>query len=176
MAQGFGMKVIACDPYPNTELARTLHFNYVPLGDLLAASDIVTIHVPYNKQTHHLINKENIGNIKKGAYIINTARGAVMETQALIEALESERVAGAGLDVLEEEGQLAEEAALLTAPHPNEEGLKMVLENHYLIRHPRVIVTPHLAFNTTEAVERILDTTIENIENFRAGLPTNIVT
>ena len=176
MAQGFGMKVIACDPYPNTELARTLHFNYVPLGDLLAASDIVTIHVPYNKQTHHLINKENIRNIKKGAYIINTARGAVMETQALIEALESERVAGAGLDVLEEEGQLAEEAALLTAPHPNEEGLKMVLENHYLIRHPRVIVTPHLAFNTTEAVERILDTTIENIENFRAGLPTNIVT
>ncbi len=175
MAQGFGMKVIACDPYPNTELARTLHFNYVPLADLLATSDIVTIHVPYNKQTHHLINRENIRNIKKGACIINTARGAVMETQALIEALESGRVSGAGLDVLEEEGQLAEEAALLIAPHPNEDGLKMVLENHYLISHPRVIVTPHLAFNTTEAIERILDTTIENIENFRASSPTNII-
>lgn len=176
MARGFGMKVIGFDVYPNAELSHTLDFPYVSLPELLAASDIVTLHVPYNEHTHHLINRENIGGIKKGAYLINTARGAVVETQALIEALKSGRIAGAGLDVLEEEGELNEEAALLTAPHPNEDIIKIALENHYLISHPRVIVTPHLAFNTTEAVERILDTTIENIQRFRAGSPTNIVT
>lgn len=176
MAQGFGMKVIGSDAYPNVELSHTLNFPYVSLEELLATSDIITLHVPYNERTHHLINKENIGNIKKGAYLINTARGAVIETQALVEALKSGILAGAGLDVLEEEGYLADETALLIAPHPREEELKIVLADHYLINHPRVIVTPHLAFNTTEAVERILDTTIENMLNFKAGLPTNIVT
>jgi len=175
MANAFGMKVIGFDAYPNAELAQKLGFLYVSLEELLAASDIVTIHVPYNKDTHHLINKENIGNLKKGAYLINTARGAIIETEALIEALKSGTLAGAGLDVLEEEGDMTDEIALLTNPHPKEAELKIALENHYLIDHPRVIVTPHTAFNTTEAVERILDTTIENIKAFSAGSPTNIV-
>lgn len=175
MAKGFGMKVIGFDAFPNAELSRTLDFPYVSLPELLAASDIVTLHVPYNPQTHHLINRENIGSLKKGAYLINTARGAVVETQALVDALTSGTLAGAGLDVLEEEGDLADEAALLTAPHPHEEELKTVLSNHYLINHPRVIVTPHLAFNTQEAVERILNATIENIQKFAAGTPTNLV-
>jgi D-lactate dehydrogenase len=175
MAQGFGMKVIGFDAYPNAELAQKLNFSYVTLAELLTASDIVTIHVPYNKDTHHLINKENIGNLKKGAYLINTARGAVVETEALVEALKSGALAGAGLDVLEEEGDMTDEIALLTSPHPKEAELKIALENHYLIDHPRVIVTPHTAFNTTEAVERILDATIENIKNFSSGSPTNLV-
>lgn len=175
MAQGFGMKVVGFDAYPNTELARTLNFTYAPLEELCATSDIVTLHVPYNEHTHHLINRENISTFKKGAYLINTSRGAVVETQALIEALKSGTLAGAGLDVLEEEGELKDETAFLTAPHPNEEGLKIALENHYLISHPRVIVTPHLAFNTTEAIERILDTTIENMRHFAEGSPTNVV-
>jgi D-lactate dehydrogenase len=142
---------------------------------LLAQSDIVTIHVPYNEHTHHLINKSNIGKMKKGAYLINTARGAVVETEALVEALKSGTLAGAGLDVLEEEGDMNDELALLANPHPKEAELKTVLENHYLINHPRVIVTPHTAFNTTEAVERIIDTTIENIRAFTSGSPTNLV-
>ena len=100
----------------------------------------------------------------------------MVETQALVEAIRNGILTGAGLDVLEEEGDLSDETALLTSPHPNEEGLKIALENHYLIQHPRVIVTPHLAFNTTEAVERILDTTIDNIRGFATGSPTNIVT
>jgi D-lactate dehydrogenase len=175
MANGFGMKVISFDTHQDAELVQKFNFSYLPLEELLAASDIVTIHVPYNEHTHHLINKENIGKIKKGAYLINTARGAVIETEALIEALKNNIIAGAGLDVLEEEGDMSDEIALLSAPHPKEEELKIVLENHYLINHPRVIVTPHLAFDTTEAVERILDTTIENIKNFSAGAPTNVV-
>jgi len=175
IANGFGMKVVGSDAYPNAELAQKLNFTYISLEELLAASDIITIHVPCNEQTHHLINKENIGEIKKGAYLINTARGAVVETEALVEALKSGIIAGAALDVLEEEGDMNDELALLTAPHPKEEELKTVLENHYLINHPRVIVTPHIAFNTTEAVTRILDTTIDNIKGFSSGSPTNLV-
>lgn len=176
MANGFGMKVIGFDAYPNQDLSRTLNFTYVSLPELLAAADILTLHVPYNAHTHHLINRENIGTFKRGSYLINTSRGAVVETDALVEALKSGIIAGAALDVLEEEGELNDEEALLTAPHPNEGAIKIALENHYLIEHPRVIVTPHLAFNTTEAVERILDTTIENIRGFASGSPTNIVT
>lgn len=175
MSKGFGMKVIGFDAYPNAELAETLDFAYVPLEELCATADVVTLHVPYNEHTHHLINRGNIRNFKKGSYLINTSRGAVVETQALVEALQSGILAGAGLDVLEEEGDMADETALLTAPHPREEELKISLENHYLIDHPRVIVTPHLAFNTTEALERILDTTIENISHFIEGSPTNTV-
>lgn len=175
MAQGFGMKVIGFDAYPNADLSHTLGFEYLALPELLAQSDVITLHVPYNEHTHHLINKENIGSIKKGAYLINTARGAVVETEALVAALKDGTLAGAALDVLEEEGDLADATALLSAPHPHESEMKTLLENHYLIDHPRVIVTPHLAFNTQEAVERILNTTIENIRSFSAGTSTNAV-
>lgn len=175
MANGFGMKVIGFETHPDVARAKECNFTYATLSELLAQSDIVTLHVPYNTHTHHLINKENIGTMKRGAYLINTARGAVVETDALVAALKSGALAGAALDVLEEEGELADETALLTAPHPNQAVLKIALENHYLISHPRVIVTPHLAFNTQEAVERILDTTIENIQHFAEGAPTNTV-
>jgi D-lactate dehydrogenase len=141
----------------------------------LATSDIVTIHVPYNAHSHHLINKENISSFKKGSYLINTARGAIVETEALVEGLQKGILAGAGLDVLEEEGDLADATALLTSAHPNEAALKVMLENHYLINHPRVIVTPHTAFNTTEALTRILDTTVSNIQGFASGAPLNVV-
>jgi len=175
IANGFGMKVLGFDARQDASLAQALNFTYATLEELLAVSDIITIHAPSNKSTHHLINKENIGKIKKGAFLINTARGAIVETEALVDALKAGILAGAGLDVLEEEGDMNEEIELLTAPHPKKEELKIALENHYLINHPRVIVTPHVAFNTTEAVTRILDTTIENIKNFSSGSPTNLV-
>jgi len=175
MANGFGMKVLGFEVRPDAERAKEFNFTYATLPELLAQSDIVTLHVPYNEHTHHLINKENIALMKKGAYLVNTARGAVVETGALIEGLRSGKLAGAALDVLEEEGELDDEASLLTAEHPNADALRVTLENHYLIEHPRVIVTPHLAFNTTEAVERILDTTIENIQHFVEGAPKNVV-
>jgi len=175
MGNGFGMKVLGFDTHADEARAKELNFAYASLEDLFANSDIVTIHVPYNSHTHHIINRDNIRHFKKGSYLINTARGAVVETDALVEALKAGVIAGAALDVLEEEGELNDELALLTAPHPNEAGIKTALENHYLIDHPRVIVTPHVAFNTTEAVERILDTTAGNIANFAAGSPTNAV-
>ena len=175
VANGFGMKVIGFEMKPDEKLARENNFTYVSLPELLAQSDIITLHVPYNAHTHHLINSENIATIKKGAYLINTSRGAVVETDALVRALQNNTLAGAGLDVLEEEGDLADDALLLNAPHPNETAMRITLENHYLIDHPRVVITPHLAFNTTEAVERILDTTIENIHKFDQNTPVNLV-
>ena len=175
MANGFGMRVVGFETRPDPETARKNGFTYVSLDELLMQSDVISLHVPYNPHTHHLLNKENFGRIKKGAYLINTSRGAVIETDALVEALRNGTLAGAGLDVLEEEGDLVDEMALLASAHPNEASLRVTLENHYLIDHPRVVVTPHLAFNTEEAITRILDTTIDNIARFAAGSPVNTI-
>lgn len=175
MGNGFGMKVLGFDTCEDETKAHEYNFTYAGLPELLEQSDVISLHVPYNPHTHHLINKENIKHVKHGAYLINTSRGAVIDTDALVDALEDGSIAGAGLDVLEEEGDMADEAALLTAAHPNELEIKIALANHYFIEHPRVIVTPHLAFNTAEAVRRIFDTTIDNILAFIAGTPKNLV-
>jgi D-lactate dehydrogenase len=175
MATGFAMNVLVFDIRHDDALAAELGFQYRTMEDLLAQSDIIMLHVPYNQHTHHLINTGNIGLIKKGAYLINTARGAVIETDALVQALQSGIVCGAGLDVLEEEGDVVHEEQLLANAHPREGEIRTLLENHYLIRHPRVIITAHIAFNTTEAVERILSTAIEDIKAIAAGAPQNVV-
>lgn len=175
MAKGFEMNVVCYDPFSDHNLAQTLGFEYLSLDDLLSRSDIVTLHAPYNERTHHLINMGNIEKIKRGAYIINTARGGLIETAALVKALEEGIVVGAGLDVLEEEGHMKDEMELLINPHPKQEELRTLLANHYFIDHPRVMVTPHNAFNTQEAIERILNTTIGNIKAYASGMPINIV-
>lgn len=175
IAKGFGMNVIAFDVFRNEEQADKLGFSYVAFDDLLGKSDIITLHAPYNPHTHHMINKENVMKIKPGAYVINTARGGLIETDSLVWGLEKGIIAGAGLDVLEEEEYTGDEVALLMQEHPKAEDLKVLLENHYLIDHPRVIITPHNAFNTREAITRILDTSIGNLGAFSDGNPVNIV-
>jgi len=175
IAKGFGMNVVAYDPYPKDELANQYGFKYASLEDLLKQSDIITLHVPYMSATHHLINAQNIGLCKKGAIIINTARGGLIETSALIAALKSGQLAGAGLDVLEEEGFVKDEVHMLAQGHPNESQLKTVLADHELMYMDNVLITPHNAFNTQEALQRILDTTIMNIEGFVKGQPVNLV-
>jgi len=175
MAHGFGMNIITFDIKKNEELEKEFGVTYVEFDELLAQSDVITLHAPYNKHTHHMINMENIENIKKGAYLINTARGGLVETRALVIALEKEILAGAGLDVLEEEEYMLDDVALLTQEHPNPESLRTVLSNQYLIDHPGVLITPHNAFNTKGALERILDTTVENIQAFEKGAPVNVV-
>ncbi|MBU1519108.1 hydroxyacid dehydrogenase, partial [Patescibacteria group bacterium] len=175
MAKGFQMTVVAYDIYRNEQMATELGFKYVEFDELLNMSDIISLHIPYNEQTHHIINKENINKIKKGAYLINTARGGLVETQALILALEQGILAGAGLDVVEEEGSMGGDVEILIDEHPNPEALQTLLANQYLIDHPRVIIVPHNAFNTQEAIERILNTTIENIKNATEDTPINVV-
>jgi D-lactate dehydrogenase len=168
MLKGFDATVIAYDAYPNEKNATELGFSYASLDDLLGRSDIVTIHVPYLPSTHHLINKDNIGKIKKGSYLVNTARGAIVETEALVLALKKEILAGAALDVLEEEGILKDEMGywLKDIPGVDHSNMETDLFNHILMDMPNVIVTPHNAFNSREANTRILDTDIANLTAF----------
>lgn len=175
LAKAFGMKVVAYDTLPDLEFAKTEGFEYLTLEETLQSSDIVTLHVPHMPQTHHLINKQTLAQFKKGAYFINTSRGAVVETEALVESLKEGNLAGAALDVLEEEGAIRDELDLLVSGQINEHDLSTILADHALIQMPNVIITPHNAFNSEEALQRILDTTIENIKSFISGTPQNLV-
>jgi len=175
IAKGFGMNVVACDTYEDKAFAEEMGLQYCEPFKALQEGDIVTLHVPYSKETHHLIDAKAIKMMKKGAYLVNTSRGAVVDTQALVKALKDKHLAGAALDVLEEEGAVKDELEFLLTGHPQEENLKTVLANHVLIDMPNVIITPHNAFNTKEALQRILDTTIENIQGFAIGRPVHLV-
>lgn len=175
MAKGFGMNVVAYDPFPKNGMDQELGFRYVGFEELLSLSDVISLHAPFSEHTKHMINENSVNHIKRGAVLINTARGGLVQTVALVKALEEGIIAAAGLDVLEEEGDMQDEMKLLGDSHPKLEELQNVLSNHYLINHPRVIVTPHIAFNTNEAVARILDTTIENILSFIKGEVKNQV-
>mgnify|MGYP001575396803 CR=1 FL=1 len=175
IAKGFGMQVLGYDPFPNQALAQELGFIYLSLPQLLAKSDVITLHVPYAKETHHLINTETLKQIKPGAYLINTSRGAVVETEALIPALKSGQLGGVGMDVFEEEKVIFNEADFLARGDNELHNWRTIIANHVLIDLPNVIVTPHNAFNTTEAIKRILETTAENIKTFLAGNPANTV-
>lgn len=176
IARGFGMRVLAHDIRQEPILAEVLGFKYVPLDQLLADSDIVSLHVPHTKETHHMINAEALSKMKRGAILINTARGGLVDTDALIEALDSGRLSGAGLDVLEGEQLLRDEAQVLAKHDLPHETLRTLLENTILIGRPDVVVTPHIGFYSREAQRRILDTTVENLVKFLEGHPINMVT
>ncbi|MBI2649961.1 hydroxyacid dehydrogenase [Candidatus Woesearchaeota archaeon] len=175
IAKGFEMKAIAYDKFRNLKLAKRLGFKYASFDYLLKNSDIITVHVPYNKETHHLINKKSISKMKNGVLIINTARGGIIGTSALLEGLRSGKIGGAGLDVLEGECLIKEEKQILSKHFLKECDLKTVLQDHLLLKHPSVIITPHNAFNSWEALHRILDTTILNINSFLKKKPVNVV-
>ncbi len=175
IAKGFEMNVLAFDKKGDKKLSKKLNFKYVSLENLLKNSDIISLHLPYNKNTHHLINANNVNLIKKGSYLINTARGGIVETSALVDALDKGILAGAGLDVLEEECSIKEERELLSGSLDAKCDLKIMLQNHILMELDNVIITPHNAFNSKEALERILETTFLNIHSFIKGKPINIV-
>ncbi|MBI3632606.1 MAG: hydroxyacid dehydrogenase [Candidatus Vogelbacteria bacterium] len=175
IAKGFGMVVVASDAFPDLNFAKEMGFEYRDLNGLLAISDIVSIHTPYNKMTHHLLNKDNILLMKIGAYLINTARGEIIDTEALVINLKSGHIAGVGLDVIEGERTLKEEADLLTHGKMRPEDFRMIAEDHMLLDMPNVIMTPHIAFYTKEAEVEIIKTTAENILNFSEGKPQNLV-
>ncbi len=162
----FDVRILAYDVIESTEIVEKYKVKYVSLRELLESSDIITIHVPYNKSTHHMINTENIKLIKKGAYLINTSRGPVVETEALIEAIKEGRLAGIALDTFEGEEVWIEEELILARPDISATLLKKALENFHLLHWENAILTPHNAYNTKEAIQRILNTTIENIKVF----------
>lgn len=165
MAKGFGMKVLAFDVNHNHILEEVLDFEYAGLDELLERSDIITIHCPYNKHTHNLLNMDNIVKVKKGSLFINTARSGIIQSEALYYAIENGIFSGAGLDVFEGEELLSDENQMLTKNVPKE-NLEAVWKTNLLLRNENIILTPHMAFDSVEAVERILDTTINNIYSF----------
>ncbi|MBA2285134.1 MAG: hydroxyacid dehydrogenase [Ktedonobacteraceae bacterium] len=174
IAKGFGMNVLTYDVVQNRLLAEILGFRYTSLDELLSQSDIITLHAPSIPATYHIINRETLAKMKPHALLINTARGSLVDTEALAWALDRGILGGAGLDTLEGEEFLQNEEELLQEAGA-EEKLKVLLRNHILQRRENVVMTPHIAFNTDEALRRILDTTIENIQAFLAGTPEHLV-
>ncbi len=175
-AEAFGMRVIAFDKFPNEALAKECGFTYVALDQLLAESDVISMHLPESPETHHIINKDNVRKIKKGCVLINTARGGLIETEAILLGLKEGIFSACGLDVLEEEYAIKEEPQLLHETFLKTRDVKTLLATHMLLQLPNVLITPHNAFNSGEALLRILDTTIDNVNAFFAGVAKNKVT
>jgi len=166
--KGFGMNVIAHDHYPDEAGAEELGYSYVSLDELYARSDIISLHCPLTKETQHMINDDTIAKMKDKVMIINTGRGQLIDSKALIEGLKSKKIGSAGLDVYEEEGDYFFEDF-------SSEGLEDdVLAR--LLTFPNLLVTSHQAFFTVEALENIAHTTLENIRVFieKDELPNEI--
>lgn len=174
IARGFRMEVVAFDLFPREETARRLGFRYVPLEELLRKSDIITLHIPSTHETHNFLSDKEFAMMKTGVVIINTARGDLIDVQSLLRAMTTGKVAAAGLDVLPEEPTIREEAELLRSI-AQKKPLDVLLAGHILLRLRNVVLTPHSAFDTKEAVDRILHTTIENISAYIHGVPKNMV-
>lgn len=174
LAKSMGMRILIYSKSRHTEEVGQLGAEEVEMDMLLASSDFITLHIPLNNETDHFINSEKIGKMKRGVYLVNTARGGVVDTAALIDGLNKGIIAGAALDVLEEEKLIKEERELISADYPAEQ-LKRILEGHILSHYPNVIITPHTAFYSKEALVDILNITVDNIKAFVAGAPKNLV-
>ncbi|MCL4765541.1 MAG: hydroxyacid dehydrogenase [Hyphomicrobiaceae bacterium] len=176
IAKGFGMDVLAFDMRPDDSAAQALGFRYGDLLDVLGRSDVVTLHVTATPQTHHLIGDRELAAMRDGVILINTARGSIIDVSALVRALADKKVGAAGLDVLPEEPLLRDEAEIFRGERQDTNAeLRALLASHVLLRFPNVIVTPHIAYDTEDALRRILDTTIANIRAFAQGRPQNVV-
>ncbi|HBM45443.1 MAG: hypothetical protein UT05_C0009G0001 [Parcubacteria group bacterium GW2011_GWF2_38_76] len=175
IAKGFGMETVAHDIKPDLKFAEETSTKCVSLEEVLASSDIITLHTILTESTRHLINKNNIYKMKKGAYLINTSRGEVVETEALLEAVTNGHLSGVGLDVLEAERHLMDDIQHRGVREEKFKDFKTLYEDHVLIGLPQVIVTPHIAYFTKEAEAEILNTTAKNISTFIEGVPQNLV-
>jgi D-lactate dehydrogenase len=174
IAQGFGMNILLSDKFPDDKFASEVGGFYVPMDELLAKSDIITLHCPYTKENHHIIGEKEFHNMKKGVVLVNTARGELIDTQALLVALENKTVAHVGLDVLESERDLKDEANLVRGGKEIN-NLRNLLLDHELVDDERAFITPHIAFHSREADRERLTTAIESIKKFSTGVLMNEV-
>jgi D-lactate dehydrogenase len=174
IARAFSMRVLVFDVRHDGFMAETLGFEYATMDRLLRESDIITLHAPYNKATHHMIDEKALRKMKRGVMIINTARGGLIDTKALVEALDSGKVAGLGLDVIEGEEMLKEDEEILYDDRKMKKLVDLV-KNDLLIRRYNVVYTPHIAFYSREAFARNVATVCENIRAFASGKPQNVV-
>jgi D-lactate dehydrogenase len=190
IALAFGMKVLACDPYRQSLMAEIFGVRYVTLDELLRQSDVITLHVPLTKETRHLLDRPAFAKCRHGVIVINTARGWLVDTAALNDALDAGIVAGAGLDVLEDERVMQQQISrVLSASFNHDEAgrkgsvpglenpaeLRTLMKHVRIIERPNVVFTPHVAFNSIETVERINQITVGNIAAFQRNEPVNLV-
>ena len=166
IANGFSMNIICYDIKENIELIEKYDAKYVSIDTLFKLSDVIMIHAPLTTNSYHLVDKEKIELMKENAIIVNTARGELIDTEALYEALIEERIKGAALDVLEYEETISNKRP---GEHINLKNLRTSLINSKLLNLKNVIVTPHIAYDTTEAVNRILNITLSNLKSFYNG-------
>lgn len=192
LAKAFRMNVIADDIEHSEELAHDLGFEWVSRNELYARSDIISLHATISAETYHVINRESISRMKRGVIVINTARGALIDTMALRDGLESGQIGGAGLDVLQDERVLRQSAPeIITADilrHLRSDALALEARDADRIRdlrelvlgeavlsRPNVVFTPHVAFNSHEAIARLREMNAANLKAFLAGKPQNLV-
>jgi D-lactate dehydrogenase len=188
IAQAFGMECVAFDMNEDPSLAAELGFRYVTLDRLLRQSDVITLHVPLTTRTRQMLNSKRLARCKPGVILINTARGALVDIDALLQGLNSGRIGGVGLDVLEDEAAFRADASRIIGaqivrkiqavstpggdPGRRQERLSElqgIMRNRQLLAHENVFFTPHVGFNSVEAIERINLGTVQNIRDFLAG-------
>ena len=175
VAKSFGMKIFAYDVFKNKEIEDIVE--YTDFETLLKNSDIITLHVPYNSESHHMISAYELSIMKHGCSIINTARGELIDTMALYDALQSGKIAGCALDVHE-----CERVTLNMSINPvksietaDKTCIQKALITQKLAELDKVIITPHIAYNTFDAINTILDNTFSNIRDYLKGMNTNRV-
>ena len=159
ICRGFGMRVLAYDKFP----AKDSGLDYVELDTLFRESDVISLHCPLTPETQHILNRGAFSKMKKGVFILNTSRGALIDSEALLDALNDRTVGGAGLDVYEEEANLFYEDRSDTIIRDDTLAL--------LVSRPNVILTAHQAFLTEEALHNIAEETIKNLDAFFSGAP-----
>lgn len=188
IARGFGMECLAYDVSPDGRKAEAIGFEYVSLDRLLRGADIITLHVPLTARTRRLLNASRLSRCKEGVILINTARGGLVDIDALLEGLDGGRIGGVGLDVLEDDegfdddsarrigAQIVQKIHSMSTPGGDpvrrEERLRElrgIMRNRQLLGHDNVFFTPHVGFNSVEAIERINLGTVDNIKGFIAG-------
>jgi D-lactate dehydrogenase len=163
IAHGFGCRVLANDAWPDEALQRDLDVEYVQMATLYRESDVISLHVPLTKDTHHLVDAAAFAQMKPGVMLVNTSRGALVDARALIDALKTQRVGAAALDVYEEEG-----------PVFFQDLSAQVLQDDVLARlltFPNVLITSHQGFLTREALANIANTTLASVTAFERGEP-----
>ena len=191
LAHAFEMRVIAYDVEAPQAVADSLQFEYVALPELFRQSHVISLHANLRPETYHILDQAAFAQCRPGVLIVNTARGALIDTQALREALDSGQVGGAGLDVLQDERVLRSTTSQIIAAeiiqhlrsdsvaHESQDAdrlrdLKELMLGDAILERNNVVFTPHVAFNSIEAVERVLEETLANITAYIAGKPVNV--
>ena len=175
ISHGLGMKILGYDKNEKENLKRDLNVVYTDFDTLVRKSDFISIHAPLTQENYHMFDEDSFEKMKNSAILINTGRGELIDTSALFNALVNKKILGAGLDVLENEQTITDVDYMLGINRLDKLALEQTIINSRLFQLDNVILTPHIAYNTKEAVERILSTTVNNIQQFGMGIVQNYV-